>query len=69
MARIYVSSTFKDLKECRDQIIHLLRRMRHEVVAMEDYTAEGALELVLPRRQWDARTLTRSRLQRSEPGS
>jgi hypothetical protein len=40
MARIYVSSTFKDLKECRDQVIHLLRRMRHEVVAMEDYTAE-----------------------------
>ncbi len=40
MAKIYVSSTFKDLKECRDQVIHLLRRMRHEVVAMEDYTAE-----------------------------
>ena len=40
MARIYVSSTFKDLKDCRDQVIHLLRRMRHEVVVMEDYTAE-----------------------------
>jgi hypothetical protein len=40
MASIYVSSTFKDLKDCRDQVTHLLRRMRHEVVAMEDYTAE-----------------------------
>ena len=40
MAKIYVSSTFKDLEECRKAVIHLLRRMRHEVVAMEEYTAE-----------------------------
>ena len=40
MAKIYVSSTFSDLKDCRDAVIKLLRRMRHEVVAMEDYTAE-----------------------------
>jgi hypothetical protein len=40
MAKIYVSSTFNDLKDCRDAAIKLLRRMRHDVVAMEDYTAE-----------------------------
>ncbi|HYR42575.1 MAG TPA: DUF4062 domain-containing protein [Terriglobia bacterium] len=40
MARIYLSSTFEDLKDCRAATIQLLRRMRHEVVAMEEYTAE-----------------------------
>ncbi len=39
MARIYVSSTSEDLKQCRAAVLSALRRMRHDVVAMEDYTA------------------------------
>jgi HEAT repeat protein len=41
MARIYVSSTFTDLKEVRDQVRLTLRRLGHEDVAMEYYVAEG----------------------------
>lgn len=40
MARIYVSSTFMDLKECREKVITALRRMGHEDVALEYYVAE-----------------------------
>jgi hypothetical protein len=39
MARIYVSSTFSDLKECREQVRLALRRLGHEDVAMEYYGA------------------------------
>ena len=39
MARIYVSSTFSDLKEYREQVRLALRRMDHEDVAMEYYSA------------------------------
>jgi hypothetical protein len=45
MARIYVSSTFSDLQECREQVRLTLRRMGHEDVAMEYYTAEEARPL------------------------
>jgi Domain of unknown function (DUF4062) len=40
MARIYVSSTFTDLQEVRDQVRLTLRRLQHEDVAMEYYVAE-----------------------------
>ncbi len=40
MARIYVSSTFKDLKECREKVRVTLKRMSHEDIAMEYYVAE-----------------------------
>jgi len=40
MARIYVSSTFKDLEECRKKVRLVLRQMNHEDVAMEYYVAE-----------------------------
>ncbi len=40
MARIYVSSTFNDLQECRRQVSLVIRRMGHEDVAMEYYVAE-----------------------------
>ena len=40
MARIYVSSTFKDLKDCREKVRLVLRQMNHEDVAMEYYVAE-----------------------------
>jgi hypothetical protein len=39
VARIYVSSTFSDLKECREQVRLALRRLGHEDVAMEYYGA------------------------------
>ena len=40
MAKVFVSSTFLDLQECRRQVSLVLRRMRHEDVAMEYYVAE-----------------------------
>ena len=40
MARIFVSSTFKDLEECREKVRLVLRRMGHEDVAMEYFVAE-----------------------------
>ena len=40
MAKIYVSSTFKDLEECREKVRLVLRQMNHEDVAMEYYVAE-----------------------------
>ncbi|MCD4766153.1 MAG: DUF4062 domain-containing protein [Methanosarcinales archaeon] len=40
MAKIYVSSTFKDLEECREKVRLVLRQMKHEDVAMEYYVAE-----------------------------
>lgn len=39
MARIYVSSTFEDLKEHRAAVCQTLRQMHHEVISMEDYVA------------------------------
>jgi energy-coupling factor transporter ATP-binding protein EcfA2 len=39
MARVYVSSTFVDLQECRERVSRLLRQMGHEDVAMEYYVA------------------------------
>lgn len=43
--RVYVSSTFEDLKEYREAVIRILRQLGHEVVAMEDYVAASALPL------------------------
>lgn len=39
MARIYISSTFEDLQEYRAAAYKALRRLGHDVVAMEDYVA------------------------------
>ena len=39
MARIYLSSTYSDLKECRELAYHALRKLGHDVVSMEDYGA------------------------------
>jgi hypothetical protein len=39
MARIYLSSTYGDLVEYREAVYKALRKMRHDVVAMEDYVA------------------------------
>jgi hypothetical protein len=39
MARIYLSSTYEDLKSHRDAVYKTLRRMGHDVIAMEDMEA------------------------------
>ncbi len=36
---VYISSTYKDLKEHREAVYHALTKMRYHVVAMEDYVA------------------------------
>ncbi len=41
--RIYVSSTFNDLKMHRAACIRVLRQLGHEVVSMEDYVAESSI--------------------------
>ncbi len=39
MAKIYISSTYNDLVEHRQQVYDILRKMRYDVMAMEDYVA------------------------------
>src|SRR5262245_35635446 len=39
MANIYISSTFSDLQDYREAVYDILRKTRHDVVAMEDYVA------------------------------
>jgi Domain of unknown function (DUF4062) len=41
--RVYVSSTFNDLKVHRAACIRVLRQLGHEVVSMEDYVAESSI--------------------------
>lgn len=68
MARIYVSSTFNDLRDCREAVIKILRRMRHEVVAMEDYTAEDRWPAdKLAKASRNAATAARQSQERSYP--
>jgi hypothetical protein len=37
MAKFYISSTYSDLRECREAVYRALRRLGHDAVAMEDY--------------------------------
>jgi O-acetyl-ADP-ribose deacetylase (regulator of RNase III) len=46
MSRIYVSSTFEDLREHRGRVYRQLRRVGHDVIAMEDYVAQDERPLV-----------------------
>jgi formylglycine-generating enzyme required for sulfatase activity len=39
VAKIYISSTYEDLKVHREAASKALRRLRHDIVAMEDYVA------------------------------
>jgi HEAT repeat protein len=39
VAKIYLSSTYRDLIMHREAVSHVLHRMRHNVIAMEDYVA------------------------------
>lgn len=43
--KVYVSSTFHDLREHRAAIDRALRRMGHDVIGMEQYVAEGTKPL------------------------
>src|SRR4051812_20981291 len=43
--RIFVSSTFEDLREHRAAAIRVLRQLGHEVLAMEDLVALSAAPL------------------------
>ncbi len=43
--KIYVSSTFEDLREHRAALDSALRRMGHDVIGMEHYVAEGTTPL------------------------
>ena len=45
MARVYVSSTYKDLADVRQQVAKALRMFGHQVIAMEDYVAQDARPL------------------------
>lgn len=45
MARIYVSSTFADLKLFREAVYRALRQLGHDVIAMEDYCASDSRPL------------------------
>jgi uncharacterized protein YjbI with pentapeptide repeats len=40
VVKIYISSTYKDLKEYREAVYDALRKMSHNVIAMEDYVAQ-----------------------------
>lgn len=40
MSRVYVSSTFRDLRECRGAVEEAVRMLGHQDVAMEHYGAE-----------------------------
>ena len=42
MAKFYISSTSKDLEEFRLAAYKVLRQMRHDAIAMEDYVAAPA---------------------------
>jgi tetratricopeptide (TPR) repeat protein len=39
LSKIYISSTYDDLKACRESVYRALRRLGHDVVAMEEYVA------------------------------
>ncbi len=41
MTKVYISSTYGDLKEYREIVYRTLRRMGYDAVAMEDYVATG----------------------------
>jgi hypothetical protein len=45
MARVYISSTYEDMKAHREVISALVRQLKHEPIGMEDYVAEGSLPL------------------------
>ncbi len=45
MAKFYLSSTYEDLKDYRQQVFEILQKMGHSVVGMENYTASWVAPL------------------------
>ncbi len=45
MFAIYLSSTYRDLRDYRTAVYHALRQLRQDVIAMEDYGATDARPL------------------------
>lgn len=43
--KVYISSTFRDLREHRTAVDRALRRMGHDVIGMEQYVADGGRPL------------------------
>ncbi len=41
VAKIYISSTYQDLKDYREVVYKALRKNRHDVISMEDYVSEN----------------------------
>ncbi|HAC64855.1 MAG TPA: hypothetical protein DCF68_15320, partial [Cyanothece sp. UBA12306] len=41
MAKVYISSTYGDLKDYREAVYRTISRMGHDGIAMEDYVATG----------------------------
>jgi hypothetical protein len=39
MAKVYISSTFTDLRAHREAVYKILRKLGHDVISMEDYVA------------------------------
>jgi hypothetical protein len=39
MSKVYISSTYEDLRSCREKVDQTLSQLDHAVVAMEDYVA------------------------------
>ena len=60
MARIYLSSTFQDLKDHREEVARSLRQLRHEVVGMEEYVADGSRPLAKCLRDIAGDTITQT---------
>ena len=40
MPKIYISSTYEDLKDCREAVYDALRKVKADAIAMEDYVAK-----------------------------
>ncbi len=45
MAKVYLSATYSDLKPYRDAVYGILRKLRHDVISMEDYVATDTYPL------------------------
>ena len=41
MTKIYISSTYEDLREYREAVYHALRKIKADVIAMEEYVAKN----------------------------
>jgi hypothetical protein len=45
MLKVYLSSTYEDLRATRETVYRALRKIRCDVIAMEDYVAQGVAPL------------------------